>query len=284
MLKLKRELSKREKPKYMSSKKGIYKIDPITGELTQAVITGDEEKKLSDDPKSEASKKAQERLKKAGVQLDLSDFSEKRLDKSEKSLLRKAVTPLQEKREERLTKDQFWRMSEKDEVTDNQLKQIDISDKALFDIERIEKLLAKGVAPDKYPKAGRILRDLGAEWFGMEKGEWGKLQNLSEKQLADYVRSMSGLTVTDKEAERLAKQVPTMDQPLGDFKRNLELFKEGLTNARKVLFKNLSGYQTKDLKAGVIYRREMLIRQVKKRHTKASRAKIIRSLKEAGKW
>lgn len=71
------------------------------------------------------------------------------------------------------------------------------------------------------------------------RADFNTLDTLLGKNIANYLKSTSGLTVSEKEREALLKLLPNLDQSEDQFKQNLKLFREWVnrnTNERLTTF------------------------------------------------
>lgn len=268
-------------------------INASTGETVQEFVaapTKPGEVPLSIDPNSQESKDAQAKLKGIGFSID--DKSLKLLTQSDiesnlGGFIRKTTRKIETDREARLTAKQAWQMAEKDEVSDKQLESITAIDDIQNMVDRIVELkkdvkLNKGILG---PKAKQLMTQYGAEWLGIEPdAAYVKLQALVEKQLSDYIKSASGLTVSDQEAMRLSRAIPSMSMPDGQFKQVMKEFITTLKEVRNTRFNNIKGYQGKHIPTSMVIEREGLIKKVRAKFPKWDREKSIRYLKSKKRW
>ena len=268
-------------------------INANTGELIKefsAAPTKPGEIPLSIDPKSKESKASQEKLKGIGFSIsdkDLLKLSQQDIEKNFGAFIRKTTRKIELTREARMAEKQAWAIKEKDEVSDKQLESITALDDIQQMVDRVVELkkkvkLSKGLVG---PKVRQVATQIGAEYLGIDPDEdYVRLQALVEKQLSDYIKSASGLTVSDQEATRLSRAIPSMSMPDGQFNSVMKEFQKTLKDVKTTRFKNIKGYQGKFVPNEMVQNREGLIKKVIKKYPKYSREKAIKFLKEKKRW
>jgi len=216
----------------------LYKKSIMSKMLKESDIKGN----LSDDPNSEQSKKMQEALKSAGYKEDLSGFSEADLKKNLSGFLRKTTKELDIDREKRLKEKQAWQVGEKDEVSDKQLESINslnIMKEMANKAKQLKSKVNTGVYSQKMHEASRFLP------FDVQNEDQAALTQIIGTNLADYIKDISGAAVSEQEAERLRKNLPTMNDDDKIFNRKMEEFQKILDKTMKTRIVNMKDYQGK---------------------------------------
>ncbi len=63
--------------------------------------------------------------------------------------------------------------------------------------------------------------------------DFDKLDNLLSKELSQYMKNISGATVSEKEAERLQRQIPNLDMSETQFDEAIDAYETALKNAQR---------------------------------------------------
>lgn len=109
-----------------------------------------------------------------------------------------------DKRAGNLEKHRDWTRIQKDELSDKQVEAIDQLDQVTGGLDEMEELKP---AFDTGPIAGRVMA--WRQSFGNDDAKTTAFKAKIGRQLANYVRSMSGLAVTDQERQFLSTLVPS---------------------------------------------------------------------------
>lgn len=117
----------------------------------------------------------------------------------------------------RLGNIQFQQLKSKDVKSMNDLVEL------REDINEIRVLKEKVNTGPIAAKAGRAKR-----YVGWEESSFNQLEIKSGKQLADFIKEISGAAVSEQEAQRLAKLVPNIDMQDGQFIDSLNDLEDGL--------------------------------------------------------
>lgn len=65
--------------------------------------------------------------------------------------------------------------------------------------------------------------------------DFDRLDNLLGKELSQYMKNISGATVSEKEAERLLRQIPNLDMSETEFEQAMQLYEQSLKNASRYM-------------------------------------------------
>jgi hypothetical protein len=152
-----------------------------------------------------------------------------------------------EQREERMT-DMFKNKKiQQDELSDKQTEQI----AELNNIENIANRI-KEIKPkvNTGPVASR-LKDLSSAALG-DTGpgvsqDFIALRQLTGINLADYIKSISAATVTDKERQILIKNIPNMNDDDTTFNTKMKEFEKTLNEVKQTKLANIKKFQGKDV-------------------------------------
>jgi hypothetical protein len=171
----------------------------------------------------------------------LSEYQKIRIDLDKKSLaLRtKKEGRLDEQGGERidLSRDKFeHKKVEKDELSDKQTEIMTSFDTGTDLAGRVRDLYSKtkddlGFYSSKFEEGKKYIP------FMEKDPDFVAMQALVGTQLADYVKRISGAAVSEEEAQRLAKNIPSMDDKPKEFMRKLEEFEKILNRNRDITLK-----------------------------------------------
>jgi len=139
----------------------------------------------------------------------------------------------------RFDRSQDFREKEKQEISDKQTETISEFDTGQALVDEVKKLI-KSNKDNLGPWASQA--EEGKKYVpGMSRdSDFVAMQSLVGTQLADYVKRMSGAAVSEEEAQRLAKNIPTMTDKPESFQRKLKEFEKILKKNRKIV---LSGFE-----------------------------------------
>ena len=160
--------------------------------------------------------------------------------------LAKKSQGLRKDKEGRLTRKDDFQRGLKQRLSDKEVKDISVMDDGNRIIGEIEDLFNKGtVQKNLGPYASRI-EGASEAVPGVDRDEdFTRMQQLVGINLADYVKSISGAQVSEQEAQRLLKNLPTLTDKPKAFKVKLEQFKKEFKEARSNYLKNI-GVQKKN--------------------------------------
>lgn len=127
-----------------------------------------------------------------------------------------------------------WQKDEKDELSDKQVEiitEFDIGSNIINEIKNKYKLPnvqdSLGFYASKLSESKKYIP------FAERDPDFVQMQALVGTQLADYVKRISGAAVSEQEAQRLAKNIPSMEDKPQEFMKKLETFEEILNKNRK---------------------------------------------------
>lgn len=81
--------------------------------------------------------------------------------------------------------------------------------------------------------------------------DFDALDNLLGKELSQYMKNISGAAVSEKEAERLQRQIPNLDMSETQFEQAMEIYEQSLKNASRYLV-NQYGFADDDTARKVV--------------------------------
>ena len=213
--------------------------------LATLILGGTQAMDVTDRVLSGYEQAKQQRLREA-TQQELTPYQKASLKLREKELgVQRESMDLRTTKEERLTKKDEFSRDLKHRLSDKEVKDISVMDDGNRIISEIDALYKKGtVQKNLGPYASRAE---GVTEFipGMDRDEdFVKMQQLIGINLADYVKSISGAQVSEQEAQRLLKNLPTMTDKPKAFKTKLEQFKKEFMEAKSNYLENI-GVQKK---------------------------------------
>jgi hypothetical protein len=132
-----------------------------------------------------------------------------------------------ELRQNMFDRGQDYREEKGDRLSDKQTGEIESLDNALYMVDRIETEKPKfNTGPIKSRVQGAL------STVGIEDPEFAAFKSRTIDTLSDYVKSKSGLQVTDAERKALEQVVPNASMDDDTFKSTLSVFKERLADIR----------------------------------------------------
>ena len=168
------------------------------------------------------------------VQTMKADLAAQQEDRRQKSLqLRERGLDIKEGAEDRRERQFKHKIEEKDELSDKQTEQINAFDTGQNLITKIRDLFPKakddlGFYASKFEEGKKFVP-------GMERdSDFVAMQQMVGTQLADYVKQISGAAVSEEEAQRLAKNIPSVNDKPNEFMRKLDEFEKILQENRKI--------------------------------------------------
>ncbi len=130
-------------------------------------------------------------------------------------------------REDMFKRGQDYREEKGDRLSDKQTGEIESLDNALYMVDRIETEKPKfNTGPIKTRAQGAL------SIVGIEDPEFAAFKARTLDTLSDYVKSKSGLQVTDAERKALEQVVPNASMDDDTFMATLKVFKERLADIR----------------------------------------------------
>ena len=141
---------------------------------------------------------------------------------------------------------QQYKVGEEQELSDKQLDSIASFDKVLDISNQIEdqyKNVTKKLGP--YASKSENLKDYVP--FAEKDPEFVKMQSLVVNQLSQYIKAMSGLTVSDKERAQLERVAPKMEDKPQEFMTKLKQFKNMTNSMKNQELKAMKNYQGKNV-------------------------------------
>ena len=165
---------------------------------------------------------------------DLSPYQKANLD------LQRERLGLQKDKEGRLVKKTDKAIEKQEELSDKEVEKVTAFDTGAQILTDIDSLVSTTNVEDMIgPYASRIENAKSAVPY-MEKNEnFVKVQQLVGTQLADYVKSISGAQVSEEEAQRLLKNIPSVDDKPKEFKTKLKEFRKLLGMYREKYVSNI---------------------------------------------
>jgi hypothetical protein len=212
---LRADLQNRENKKAKSENRAPIQVDPDNElsfwHLNKLDDDMDSGKGLSEYQKISIDLQERKLALQEGKEGRLTQQGDKRIDLSEKKFEHKKV--------------------EKDELSDKQTEIMTSFDTGTDMINRVKDLYSK-TQEDLGFYASKL--EEGKKYIpGMEKDpDFVAMQALVGTQLADYVKRISGAAVSEEEAQRLAKNIPSMTDKPKEFMRKLEEFEKTLNRNR----------------------------------------------------
>lgn len=183
---------------------------------------------------------------KNSVDSGLSEYERRKLAQTDRSLaIRESeLEGIVKPREARLGEQFAHKKSEKDELSDKQVEEIASLDKGLGLGAEIQNLLPQ---VEKFigPYASKL--EEGSRYIpGVERDpNFVLMQQRVGTTLADYVKAISGAAVSEQEAQRLRKNIPTMEDKPAEFKTKLNEFNRLLEEYKNTKLKAYKQYQGK---------------------------------------
>lgn len=158
---------------------------------------------------------------------------------------------LRETKEGRLTKTAAFSRDLKQRLSDKEVKDISVMEDGNRIIDEIETLFKSGKVDESLGPYASNIESSKQYVPGMERDEnFVKMQQLVGINLAEYIKSISGAQVSEQEAQRLLKNLPTVDDKPAAFRTKLEQFKKEFKEARVNYLQNIGvqkGYAEKFL-------------------------------------
>lgn len=156
------------------------------------------------------------------------ELQERRADQADERL------ELLGKKEGRLTQGQEFKQAEKQEISDKQTETLNEFDTGQNLIDQIrEKFQMNNVKDGLGVYASTAEEAKKYIPFVERDPDFVETQALVGTQLADYVKRISGAAVSEQEAQRLARNIPSMDDKPGEFERKLKTFERILKENRQ---------------------------------------------------
>lgn len=151
---------------------------------------------------------------------------------------------LKERAEDRRLKGQEFTQAQKNELSDKQVKDITSQDTAIKFIDDIrgfkkQNKIDTGQVSDKQNRL--------AQMVNLDDPKVSTFRAMVGQQLAEYIKSISGAAVSDKEREVLEKLIPKMDDSNATFDAKLGQLQDKLRSFKDVELKNIQKAQGKDV-------------------------------------
>lgn len=156
---------------------------------------------------------------------------------------------LKRERENRLREQFEFGKDVKGRLSDKEVEKVAAFDEGIRIFDQIDNLLeTTDVEKDLGPYASR-LENLSDKIPGVELDEdFVKTQQLVGIQLADYIKSISGAAVSEEEAQRLLKNIPSVTDKPKAFKTKLDQIRKEIEEAKDNTLRNIGKQKESALK------------------------------------
>ena len=165
---------------------------------------------------------------------DLSPYQKANLD------LQRERLGLQKDKEGRLVKKTDKAIEKQEELSDKEVEKVtsfDTGENVLSDIENL--LKSTDVEKTLGPYASRFENAKSALPYTEKNDSFVKMDQLTGMQLAEYVKSISGAQVSEEEAQRLLRNIPSVQDKPKEFKTKLKEFRKLLGMYREKYVSNI---------------------------------------------